>query len=360
MDRHLAGIFEIGGSGVKTPEGDASVISELKLRPPKRLSVSANCAAPHVRGGISFLATMTVLVFAGALGGCSQANTPVQAQAPPPFSITYIATWGVRGSDPGQLEQPTDIATDSLGNIYLADAGSRFVDKFTWEGRPLLSFGEPGLKYPQAITVDSGGAIYLTDVGRGSTFIFFPNGDRYHEVRLKSRPNDEDLLGVAVGEDGLIHVLDADAGHVFTYTPRFRLMRNWQPSANVPNGKARPRAIAMGPDGYVYLIDPTANHILRFTNGGDFASLVDAKADGVDRKLSDQFAVGLGYIFAMDADGRMLHVWTTDGRPKLDMDLAPELGQANRAAPSLAVSPRKELLVLDRPEARVLRYRLNF
>ena len=50
--------------------------------------------------------------------------------------------------------------------------------------------------------------------------------------------------------------------------------------------------------------------------------------------------------------------WTAG--PKLDIDLAPELGQGNRSAPSLAVSPRKELLVLDRPEARVLRYRLNF
>ena len=177
---------------------------------------------------------------------------------------------------------------------------------------------------------------------------------------MKSRPSDEDILGVAVGDDGLIHVLDADAGHVFTYSPGFRLLRNWQPGTNMPNGKARPRAIAVGPDGYLYLVDPASNHILRFTNEGQFTSLVDAKADGVDRKLSDQFAVGLGYIFAMDADGRMLHVWTVDGRSKLDIDLAPELGQANRAAPSLAVSMRKELLVLDRPAARVLRYRLNF
>jgi hypothetical protein len=322
--------------------------------------IELGAAGVRMRSGISLLVMMTVLAIAGALGGCSQASAPVQAQAAPPFSITYIATWGVKGGDPGQLEQPTDIATDTLGNIYLADAGSRFIDKFTWEGRPLLSFGEPGLKYPQAITVDSGGAIYLTDVGRGSTFVFFPNGDRYHEVHLKSRPSDEDILGVAVGDDGLMHVLDADAGHVFTYSPSFRLLRNWQPGANAPNGKAKPRAIAVGPDGYLYLVDPASNHILRFTNEGQFTSLVDAKADGVDRKLSDQFAVGLGYIFAMDADGRMLHVWTVDGRSKLDVDLAPELGQANRAAPSLAVSMRKELLVLDRPAARVLRYRLNF
>jgi len=110
----------------------------------------------------------------------------------------------------------------------------------------------------------------------------------------------------------------------------------------------------------LYLLATPANRILRFTNGGQFDSQIDARADGVDRRLSDQFAVGLGFIFVMDADGRMLHVWTADGRPKLDLDLAPELGQGNRSAPSLAVSERKELLVLDRPEARVLRYRLNF
>jgi len=292
--------------------------------------------------------------------GCARDSSSVEAQAAATFSISYIASWGMKGSDPGQLSQPTDVATDSLGNVYLADAGTLFIDKFTWDGHPLLSFGQPSLKDPQEIAVDSGGAIYLTDSGRGCTYVFFPEGDHTHELRLKTRPSDEDLLGVAVGEDGLIHVLDSDAGRVYTYNPNYRLLRNWQPAANVPNARVRARGIAVGPDGLVYLIDPLGNHILKFSAEGQFQSLVDATADGVSRKLSDQFAVGLGYIFAMDADGRMLHVWTADGRPKLDVDLAPELGQGNRSAPSLAISPRKELLVLDRPDARVLRYRLNF
>jgi hypothetical protein len=63
----------------------------------------------------------------------------------------------------------------------------------------------------------------------------------------------------------------------------------------------------------------------------------------------------------MDSDGRMLHLASTsDGAGKGDIDLAPELGQGSRKAPALAVSPHGELLVLDAPESRVLRYRITF
>ena len=307
----------------------------------------------------ALLLAFTASVLACSLAGCSQPETHAQPQAAAPLSVSYIGAWGMKGDGPGQLDEPTCIATDVLGNIFLADAGSHFIHKFNWEGRPLLSFEEPVLKHPQRITVDSGGAIYVTDSGRGSAFVFLPNGDRYRELRLRTRPNTENVLSVAVGDDGLIHLLDASTSRISTFTPRFRLVRSWQPAASAPNAKIRTGAVAVGPDGYLYVTDLDGNRILRFTNEGHFVSTVDARADGTDRKLSDEIAVTRGYIFAMDIDGRMLHVWSADGQPKLDVDLAPELGQANRAVPALAVSPRKELLVLDAPESRVLRYRLN-
>ncbi len=275
------------------------------------------------------------------------------------MSIAYVSQWGVRGDGPGQLDQPVSIATDAVGDAYIADAGSRFIEKFDPQGAPLFAFQELNLQHPEAITVDAGGAIYVTDSGRGSATVFLPNGNRMRELRVRARPDVEDMLDVSVDDDGFIHILDANAQRVFTYTSRFRLLRTWMPAAG---GEARPRAKAIvdGPDGYLYLADPAANRILRFTDQGHFAADINAGSGASERKLSDQIAVTKGYIFVMDVDGRMLHVWSTDGQPKLDVDLAPELGQGSRAVPALAVSPRRELLVLDEPEARVLRYKLNF
>jgi DNA-binding beta-propeller fold protein YncE len=325
----------------------------------RRCDSSASQAFCVWKQAVSWMACGT-LVMTVLLGGCSRARTEAQSQSAPPASVTYIASWGVKGNGPGQLSEPVCIATDSVGDAYIVDAGSHFVEKFDPRGTPLLAFEEDGLKHPQAITVDSGGAIYVTDSGRASATIFLPSGDRYRELRIRTRPSFEDMLDVAVEDDGTVHLLDTEAGKMFTYSSRFRLLRTWVPAADGPMPKVRPKAVANGSDGFLYIADPPSNRILRFTGDGHFFAALNANVDGSSRRLSDRIAVSRGYVFAMDLDGRMLHVFTTEGRPVLDTDLAPELGQAKRSAPAVAVSPRKELLVLDAPEDRVLRYRLNF
>jgi len=310
----------------------------------------------RARRQTAILMTVAVLLLWGIVG-CSRTAIQAQSQKPIGPAISYISSWGMRGEDPGQLDQPVSIATDRVGDVYIPDAASYFVHKFDWRGTPLLSFQDPLLKNPESIALDSGGGIYVTDSRRGSTFVFFPGGDRYRELHLSTRPKPDDDLGVAVADDGVVQVLDPDKSRVFTYNSHFRFTRSWSPVANSPNEKVGAGSIAAGPDGYVYIVDPEANRVLRFTEDGHFAGEFNA---GANRRLSDRFAVTRGFIFAVDADGRKLHVWSTDGQPKVDVDLAPELGQGNRPAPPIAISSRKELLVLDAPQARVLRYRINF
>lgn len=298
-------------------------------------------------------------VLALTLAGCSQDATRAEAKqaiAAPP--LTYIGQWGAKGSGPGQLDDPTCITADSLGNVYLPDDGSHFIHKFGPTGEPHLSFQDPGLKAPQSIAVDSGGAIYVTDASRGTLTIYLPSGIRLRSLRRHLHVNTENVLDVAVDDDGRISLFDSELRRIFAYNARFGLLREWQPSANIPNERIRAAAMTGAPDGSLYFVDPGDDRIIHFSGDGQFLSQIDAAGTG--RKLSDQIAVSSQFVFAMDDNGRTLHVWSTDGTPKADVDLAPELGQGSRPAPPIAASPRKELLVLDTPEGRVLRYRINF
>jgi len=310
----------------------------------------------------SFILAATLLAGVAFISGCSQAPVAAESQKPAVARLEFIGQWGTKGDGPGHLREPVSIAADVLGNAYIADAGSLFIHKFDPQGTPLLSFQEDPLKYPQWIAVDPDGDVYVTDAVRGSVFVFYPSGEKdvHRELHLKTHPGKEGFVSVAVGSDEMIHVLDSNSGKVDTYTPRFHLSKTWIPSSSAPGGGTRPGPIVMGPDGFLYIGDERGNRILRFTGDGQFVSEINKSATGLSVKLSDQFAVSRANVFAMDADGRMLHVWTIDGSPKLDVDLAPQLGQAARPAPGLAVSPRDELLVLDQLGARVLRYRINF
>jgi DNA-binding beta-propeller fold protein YncE len=49
----------------------------------------------------------------------------------------WIKSWGELGSGPGQFLQPHSIATDSHGNVYVADRGNRRIQVFDDDGKYL-------------------------------------------------------------------------------------------------------------------------------------------------------------------------------------------------------------------------------
>jgi DNA-binding beta-propeller fold protein YncE len=308
---------------------------------------------------VALLAIIPVVICLLFVNGRSKPEIRAESDKPstPPPSIQYAGAWGMKGSEPGHLDDATCIATDALGDVFIADAGSHFVHKFHPQGTPLLSFQDDWIKSPQAIAIDRGGAIYTADASRGGVSIFLPTGDRYRDLKLKTHPRAEDTLGVAVGDDGLIFILDKSSGQVFVYTPTFRLTQTWRPFGS---STSRASAIAYGPDGYVYVLNGGDSKIDRFAGNGRLVSEIAVRQKGISRRLGDEFAISNTSVFVMDGDGLTLHVLAPDGAPKLDFDLSPQLGRQHRFVPALAVSARRELFVLDSPNSRVLRYSVNF
>src|SRR2546425_4388130 len=87
---------------------------------------------------------------------------------------------------PGQFRQPTDVAFDTEGNIYISDGyiNSR-IAKFTKDGDWVASIGEPGggtlgkLNPPHTIANDAKGNIYVGDRGNRRIQVIDPKTNQF-------------------------------------------------------------------------------------------------------------------------------------------------------------------------------------
>ena len=80
----------------------------------------------------------------------------------------FITKWGTRGSGDGQFRSPTGIAVDNLGNVYVADFSNDRIQKFTSDGHFITKWGTRGsgdgqFQFPTGIAVDNDGNVYIAD-----------------------------------------------------------------------------------------------------------------------------------------------------------------------------------------------------
>ena len=90
----------------------------------------------------------------------------------------------------GQFRQPTDVAWDTQGNIFISDGyiNSR-VAKFDKNGDWVKSWGERGtgpgqFNTPHSIATDAKGNIYVADRGNRRIQVFDPDGNLQREIKI--------------------------------------------------------------------------------------------------------------------------------------------------------------------------------
>jgi hypothetical protein len=95
----------------------------------------------------------------------------------------------------GSFRQPTDVAWDSQGNIYITDGyiNSR-VAKYDKNGNWVKSWGEPGtgpgqFRTPHAIAIDRNDNVYVGDRGNQRVQIFNTDGKYLREWKIEIPPD---------------------------------------------------------------------------------------------------------------------------------------------------------------------------
>ena len=100
----------------------------------------------------------------------------------------FVTKWG--GSSEVPLSEPSGVAVDSSGNVYVADTGSYCVQKFTSGGVFITKWGSEGsdedqFDYPFAIAIDSSGNVYVANFNSGRVQKFVPTNQQKQIATIK-------------------------------------------------------------------------------------------------------------------------------------------------------------------------------
>jgi sugar lactone lactonase YvrE len=124
----------------------------------------------------------------------SDQNQTIRKISPDGVVITFAGAAGEQGSDNGagsmaRFAQPSGLATDSAGNVYVADTVNHTIRKITPEGVVSTLAGTAGaigfedgnggaarFNFPNDVVVDSAGVVYVADYGNDAIRRITPDG----------------------------------------------------------------------------------------------------------------------------------------------------------------------------------------
>jgi hypothetical protein len=298
----------------------------------------------------------TILIaFLPVFVGCSRAHSQAAAVLKPP-PIEFIQQWGVRGTEPGQLENPAGPAMDSIGRVYFVDRATKFVQKFEATGIPLLCFETYAAREADSMAVDSGGAIYVANSRSGTIQVFFPQGDPLRPMRVAPQRTGEGPFVFSIDADGRVYVPDAAGARVQVLNSRGQILRIWRILPDAGEKAAHPFAAVADSDS-VYVGDAADGRILKFARDGVQIAAFKAPDSGEAPHFLG-LAVSVKHVFALRGFPLQLEVWGQEGHRELVDTLGGRLSAIESAA-YLAADAAGNLVVLDPEGRRVLHFRAH-
>ena len=191
-------------------------------------------------------------------------------EGPPKPPVT--AFQGGHGNGKGQFDSPGGIATDSAGNIFVADTNNGRIEKFSPSGVFITSIGTSGKGHgqfgaPNGLAVDHFGNIYVAEVSNHRVQKLGPDGTFIAEWA----PGFYGPRRIAIGPDCAVYVLDQGRNRIVKFSPDGRALITWGSAGSGDGQFADHTSVAVDPtSNKVYVADPRNSRIQVFDSDGKF------------------------------------------------------------------------------------------
>ncbi len=251
------------------------------------------------------------------------------------FGVTghqHVLDWGEFGfTKDGKLFKPQNLAADDEQNIYVTDSGNARVQKFTSDGKFLLSWGTNGKEDGQFL-IPAGIAtfenfVYVLDEKQYTVQKFDSDGNfilKWGEFGSKSGEFSSPK-GIEVDSNGIVYVADTKNHRIQQFTADGEFISSFGKYGFTDGGLKTPIDIAINGN-FIYVSDPGNNKIEKYTSDGIFLKTFDNSFAG--RSITPGGLVtdpdGNIYlvdsinqrILKIDSEGNTITVWGTLGNGK--------------------------------------------
>ncbi|HWC48915.1 MAG TPA: RHS repeat-associated core domain-containing protein [Solirubrobacterales bacterium] len=204
----------------------------------------------------------------------------------------FLRQFGGTGSGPGNLSAPLDTATDSEGNVWVADSGHNRVQEFNSKGEFVSQFGATGTGTGQftqmhALTFDAKGNLWVAAANRVQEFN--AKGEYIRQFGTLGGGNgqfSEGLSGLAVDPEGHIWTLESSS----EFLNKARLQEFSSEGAYLakfeyvigkePGQLKSPQALAIDAAGNFWIADTANNRIEEFNAKGEYLRTSGSEGTG--------------------------------------------------------------------------------
>lgn len=281
-----------------------------------------------------------------------------------PLDPRPVAVWGTLSDAATPFQNPSGLALDGDGNLYVADAGADQIYKLSRSGRLIARYGRRGagpgeFRKPHGVALAPDGSIYVADTGNARVVKLSPAGTF---VRAWGSWGDgpgrfEMPFGVAVDAENTLYISDYDTSSIQTLSPdgSFQVMMN--------GNAGLPADIGLDPAGNLYVAEAGASTIQVFSPGGglqaDWPS-VGRPPDTIRWMFPSGVAVDrAGHIAVADMVNRQVVEFFSDGT------VVQRWGGSSQGAPifrrprTVAIGPDGAVYVADGEAHQILKLSPN-
>jgi sugar lactone lactonase YvrE len=176
---------------------------------------------------------------------------------------TPLAAGGYTATTIATISSPTGVAVDSSGNVYIAGSENSTVGVYVVTpsagGYSTPTAIGTGLTAPYGVAVDASGNVYVADPGAAAVYILSPNGSGGYNTPSAIGSGWVKPQGVAVDTLGDVYVADATLPYVSVLTVSTNTGGGYNAPVVAGASLGAPSGIAVDGRGNIYVSDSANN-----------------------------------------------------------------------------------------------------